>query len=821
MRHGPSGFWILIAAAGWLSACADDDPGVPGQHGQHGSIADHIMAPLGEPVPFASPEQRRTFTRGKAVAEHRFTRAEGLGPSFNVTFCAACHSRPATGGTAGNYRTFALAGVTLDGRYFPADDDLFPDHNALSDGVVRLYHYPEDEFYYGGHDFMKPALPDDLDAITHRNPVPLFGLGLLAEISEEEILSRADPNDERGDGIRGRPNYEGGVLARFGRKAQTASIVGFIRGPLFNHMGITTDPLTEEELAALPVDSSGGPSDSDVDMTPCEERDSSRGASLLIPELLRRAQAAPPAGPLCDDDDIPDPEMPNRDLFDLVSFAMLLAPPPFEELGEEGLRGQTLFDEIGCDSCHTPRLQGPRGPVPAYTDLLIHDMGPELADGVEQGDASGSEFRTQPLWGVAAAWPYLHDGRAHTLEEAILWHGGSAQPSRDRFAELPGADQDAVVEFLLSLGGREHYATRGSLAPDEPMPAAGAYGGPYRDLDSEEEERFLRGRALFDREFGYSDGVGKPEFNGDSCRACHFQPVIGGSGPRGLNVIRHGILDEHGQFAAPSTGTILHRVTTVLDALVQPESAANIFELRQTPHLFGVGLIDRIPEDQILARADPDQVDLPDDIQGRPSYTEDGRLGRFGWKAQVPSVAEFTRDAASAELGMTVAPREGFTFGELDDETPVPSPQMTEDTEELLTEFMALLAPPPRQPTPFPALAARGEELFEEIGCAACHVPQLETDDGTPVPLYSDLLLHEILSEDAVGIEDSTATMREFRTAPLWGLSQTAPYMHSGQADTIKEAILLHDGTASGVRERFRDLTEEEREALLIFLRTL
>ena len=807
--------WLALGAAVILAGCKDEDAG---QHAGHGPIAEGIMAPMGEPVPYASAEQRSIFQRGKDVATHRFTRAEGLGPSFNVTACSACHERPAIGGTAGSYRNFSLAGVTLDGRFFPADEELYPDQNALRDGVVRLYHYPEDELYYGAHDFPRPELPDDLDVVAHRNPVPLFGLGLLAEIPEEEILSRADPDDESENGISGRANFEGGVLARFGRKAQTASIVGFIRGPLFNHMGITTDPLTQEELEALPVDSSGGPDDGDVDMTPCDERDES--ASLLAPALSRRAQAAPPAGPLCDDDDIPDPEMPNEDLFDLVSFSMLLAAPEFDELNEVGRRGQELFDEIGCDDCHTPRLEGPRGPIPAYSDLLLHDMGPDLADGIEMGEASGSEFRTQPLWGVAATGPYLHDGRAHTLEEAIDWHGGEGAASRDAFSALSAGDQDAVIEFLLSLGGRDQY-TPGNLPPGAPIPEVGEYGGPYRELSADERELFTLGRELFDREFGFSEGVGLPEFNADSCRACHSIPVIGGSGPRGLNVIRHGIVDELGEFQAPSAGTILHRATAIPDALVAPEAEANVFELRQTPHVFGLGLIEQIPEETILARADPENDEVPDGISGRASFTEDGRLGRFGWKAQVPSLAEFTRDATSAELGMTVPEQDDLTFGETEDDTDVPSPQMSLDQTGLLTDFMELLGPPPSQPTPFPALAQRGEELFDDIGCAGCHVPEMETEDGTPVPLYSDLLLHETLPEDAAGIEDSTANMREFRTAPLWGLSQTAPYMHSGQADTIDEAIRLHAGDAEPAREAYLELDEDLREAVLVFLRTL
>jgi CxxC motif-containing protein (DUF1111 family) len=507
--------------------------------------------------------------------------------------------------------------------------------------------------------------------------------------------------------------------------------------------------------------------------------------------------------------------MNSRDLFDLISFVMLLAAPQLEEPTAQSNRGRLLFHEANCSACHTPRLEGPSGPIAVYSDLLLHYMGDELADGIVMGLAGGSEFRTQPLWGIVATGPYLHDGRASTIADAILAHGGEAQASRDAFAALSSSEQDDVVEFLMSLGGRGQ-ASGGLLEPDEPIAGVGEYGGPLRTLTAGEQAQFLRGRALFDKDFSLAEGAGGPRFNGDSCRACHFDPVFGGSGPRGVNVMRHGIMNAQGDFLAPSVGTILHKQTAVPDQAVVAQDSVNVYEHRQPPHVFGLGLMDLIADDAITEGADPDDED-GDGISGRVSITDGGRIGRLGWKAQVPSIAEFVRDGMAAELGLTVESQPGLTFGKIDDNDDIDDPELSAADAEDMTFFLSMLAPPPRQPQDDAAQVAQGEALFDSVGCALCHIPTLGDAEG----LYSDLLLHEILPVDSVGIEDTSANMREFRTAPLWGLSQTAPYFHSGEADTIDEAVRLHDGEAAGIRDAFEALNQDERNALLAFLETL
>jgi CxxC motif-containing protein (DUF1111 family) len=773
---------MRLAVLALLGACddtsADASSAVAAAWPGHGAIAQDISGALGAPLPTASAQQLAAFERGRTLLAHRFTRAEGLGPAFNVTFCGACHQKPAAGGSAGLYRNFLLGGkLTADGAFLPSESA------GLADGVMRLY-------FDGRADPtmpLRPAIPAGTEVFATRNPIPFFGAGLLAELSEEEILRRADPDDADGDGISGRPNYDLGYVGRFGRKAQTVSVEAFTRDPLFNHLGITSNALSEAQRAQLPVDSS-------------------RGSELGPAEYRFR-----------DTDGVADPELTAEQLFDIVSFAMLLAAPSFSELDARVEQGGAVFDALACGSCHTPRLDGPRGPLPVYSDLLLHDMGDALADGVVDREARGAEFRTQPLWGLAAVGPYLHDGRASTLAEAIAWHGGEAQPARDAFRALPAAQQEALLAFLEHLGGREQ-ASPGLLPPQTTAAEDGAWGGPLAGSTAPERTRFVAGMRLFDREFRVTEGVGAPRFNGDSCRACHFDPVLGGAGPNDVNVLRHGAVGADALYVEPAQGSVLHRQSVEFGRGIAADSGATLFELRQTPHLFGAGLVEGIARSTIEAAADPDDAD-GDGISGRAALLADGRLGRFGWKAQVPSLLEFVRDAASSELGLTVPVQPDAAFGRVHDADDVADPELSGEEQALLVDFLQRLAPPLRAAASDPEAAAQGELLFEQIGCAACHTPALASAAG-PVPLYSDLLLHA-LAADGGGISEGAAARDEYRTAPLWGVSVTAPYMHDGAAESLHEAIAAHAGEATRSREQFARLSAAEQQALLAFLGTL
>lgn len=773
--------WFVLASAAsfGLSLTACPDPTDPDLDADP-VLAQDIYGPLGAILPTATQAQRESFERGLAVATKRFDPQDGLGPLANVSFCASCHEKPVFGGSAPRYRDFFLTGTQLaDGSFIPGGHG----------GVLTSYGF------HGAP--LRPALDPGINVIAHRNAIPFFGVGLIAELSETAILANVDIDDADGDGISGRPNYDRGFVGRFGRKAQTVSIEGFIRGPLNNHLGVTSDPLTEAQKAELPVPSA-----------PADPAEALAGGGFR--------QAAAPDEPLFDDDDVPDPELRPDELFDLVSFAMLLAAPEPEDLSDNqlGLRGRDLFSEIGCADCHVPTLEGPRGLVPLYSDLLLHDMGEELGDGVVQGLAGANEFRTQPLWGIVAVGPYLHDGRADTLDQAIRWHGGESTRARTGYAGLSAADQAALLEFLASLGGREQVST-GLLPPAAAIPPAGDPGCPTEQVlaDPNLLARFEAGRELFDRDIAIEAGLG-PLFNGDGCRACHFDPVIGGSGPVDLNVMRHGTLDALGEFTAPSYGTILHKLAVPGVPRPEHDASHNMFETRQTPSLLGLGALESIDADDILALQDPEDLN-GDGIRGVAHIMPDGALGRFGWKSQVPSLREFTRDALSAEVGITVPDEPGFHFGTLSDDDDVSDPEVDSSFIDVLTFFMASLAAP--EPA---AELPEGLALFEQIGCDGCHVVELPGADG-PVRAYTDLLLHVVASDGALGIVDGQASQLMFRTAPLWGLRFSAPYMHDGAALTVDDAIMAHAGEADAVRLAYEGLSAEQQGLLLSFLEAL
>jgi CxxC motif-containing protein (DUF1111 family) len=770
-------FWgaaIFIGMGGMLAGSCTSDTLV--------EVADGIFAELGSPLPSATQDEVTAFERGRTLALRRFTPEDGLGPEFNLTFCAGCHEKPVFGGSASHYRDFLLVGNKLStGTVVPRGKNGVQRHFSLDSGR---------------------AASDELTNISAtRNPIPFFGAGLLAEIPDDEILSRADPDDEDRDGISGRVNYDGALIGRFGRKAQTARIEIFVRGPLFNHMGITSDPLSSERRANLPKFKGSGPP--------------ALLSVLLELRGIAYAQAVILDEPTVDSDDAPDPEISESELFDLVSFVLLLAAPELDAPNAQTKRGKDAFHEIGCVKCHVSALRGPRGAIPAYTDLLLHDMGDDLADGFPMQDASGREFRTQPLWGVTAVSPYLHDGRARTIDEAVRWHGGEATSIRDAYLALPTNAQQDLLAFLESLGGKAQR-TEGLLPPDASVPTVGEYGAPLSELDAGQRLLFEQGRLLFDRDFAFSEGVG-PLFNGDACRSCHFDPVIGGAGPSGVDAMRQGSFVGL-TFSVPSNGTFLPR-HAVAPARPEADTGANYFERRQTPSTLGLGLLERVPREAIEALADPGDQNR-DGISGRAHALEDGRLGRFGWKASLPSVREFVRDALSGELGMTMPNQPGMLFGAWEDGDETADPEAEVGTIDAITAFIELLAPPPRTRVDV-TLEDAGEAIFDAVGCASCHVRTLQAADGVEVHAYTDLLLHDVAGPDTLGIEEGDAGIAEFRTPPLWGLGRTAPYFHDGRASTIDDAIAEHAGEASAARSEVASLNAADREALLAFLRSL
>jgi len=248
-------------------------------------------------------------------------------------------------------------------------------------------------------------------------------MGLLQAIPEEDILGLADPDDSDGDGISGRPNLVAGALGRFGWKANVTTVEHQVAAAFLGDIGITSDLAPNETCTLV--------------QTACLE--APHGG---IPEIA-------------------------AELFDnVVFYAETLAVPARRDLDDPEVRaGARRFLDLGCGSCHTPSHVNGDDENPAlagqaifpYTDLLLHDMGPDLADDRPDGLATGSEWRTPPLWGLGLNEVvnghefFLHDGRARSVEEAILWHGGEAETSKDGFMSLTSEQRQQLLAFLSSL----------------------------------------------------------------------------------------------------------------------------------------------------------------------------------------------------------------------------------------------------------------------------------------------------------------------------------------------------------------------------------
>src|SRR5687768_16689778 len=397
------GLWGVVAVLAFtLAACSDLLTSAP----DPGDVFDG-------PVDGLSPAELSAFIRGDEEFGRRFAANTGLGPIFNDVSCAACHSGDGRGRPEN-----ALI------RIGSPDNDM---HRAFGGPQIQTRAIPG---------AVAEPLPRGATAISLRLPPPVFGAGLIEAIPESEILSRADTNDANGDGISGRPNWvmppvwvpltEPGAgaelrIGRFGRKAQTTSILQQTVEAYLQDMGITSDFLPDENRNPL----AGHPHDAV--------------------------------------DGVIDPEVPASTVFAVVNYLRLLAPPAPGAMTTERERGGTVFANIGCVSCHVPELQTGTASVAAlsnrtvtlYSDLLLHDMGDALADNRPDGQASGREWRTTPLWGLRLLRQFLngdalllHDGRARTIEEAVLLHGGEAKRARDALAALTPAQRKALLDFV-------------------------------------------------------------------------------------------------------------------------------------------------------------------------------------------------------------------------------------------------------------------------------------------------------------------------------------------------------------------------------------
>ena len=365
-----------------------------------------IEAPLvegepGAPLSGLTDEHLLRFREGRALFNRAFTPEEGLGPIFNQARCVSCHDLPESGG-------HGAEPVTRISHYDPATgcDPLTRVGGSLLQSVITP------AMREAG--LQPERTPVEATGVTLMFPPQLFGLGLVEAISEEEILSRSDPEDIDGDGISGRPGLDpDGRLARFGMRATHATLDSFIEEAIRVEMSLTTPEHPDE--------------------------------------ILPNGEPLPPGM-----DPAPDPEVDDSDIALLSDYVRFLIPTqlvtPSDPVGED------IFRDIGCAECHTPTMTTASNENPAldrkrfrvYSDLLLHDMGSELADICTPGTVPG-EWRTTPLVGLALRDQFLHHGMAADFSTVMRMHGGEASAARDAFNRLSPAAKQRLAIFLKSL----------------------------------------------------------------------------------------------------------------------------------------------------------------------------------------------------------------------------------------------------------------------------------------------------------------------------------------------------------------------------------
>ena len=364
------------------------------------------------------------------------------------------------------------------------------------------------------------------------------------------------------------------------------------------------------------------------------------------------------------------------------------------------------------------------------------------------------------------------------------------------------------------------------------------FGDPVPGLTSSQSAAFSGGKTEFASQESVADGLG-PVFNGRACGECHNQGAIGGGSERVVTrfgTITNGAFDPLAQYG----GSLIqdHAIGTADGSTYQfsPETvpaAATIVAHRRTTPLFGLGYVDAVP-DQTFADLAAQEVARGDGTAGHVNMVYNisagmNTVGKFGWKAQVPTLFQFAGDAYLNEMGITNPqfPNENCPGGDcsLLAHNPVPALNDTGDGVQAFADFMTMLGAPPRGTINGDVTA--GESTFVKIGCDACHVSSLRTGSSPVAALsnqtfhpYSDFLVHDMGSLGD-GIAQAQAGMHEMRTAPLWGLRLVTRYLHDGRAGTVDEAILAHDGQARAARDRYAALDANAKSKLLSFLGSL
>ncbi len=364
---------------------------------------------LDGPIEGLSFEQQAQFLNGDEAFAEVFTIEKGLGPVFVASQCASCHPGDGKGTPFVRFTRFGQPD-TLGNQF-------------LDFGGPQLQHKA-----IPGYE------PEKLPAgatTTNLIAPAVTGLGFLDAVSDADILALSDPKDADGDGVSGRPHWNtipdyvklrpnsvsqnGRYISRFGKKGAAYDLLHQTSGAYNQDMGVTS--LFE------PIDPYSG---------------------LEV-----------------------DPEVGTQTVHDVVFYLKTLkAPIQRNQDDPDVLAGKQIFSDIQCASCHTPTLTTSNSSISVlsnkefhpYTDLLLHDMGAELDDGYTEGYALTSEWRTPPLWGLGlsadaqgGSYFLLHDGRASSIDEAIMLHGGEAQQSRTSYTQLSGTEKELLIKFLESL----------------------------------------------------------------------------------------------------------------------------------------------------------------------------------------------------------------------------------------------------------------------------------------------------------------------------------------------------------------------------------
>jgi CxxC motif-containing protein (DUF1111 family) len=377
----------------------------------------------------------------------------------------------------------------------------------------------------------------------------------------------------------------------------------------------------------------------------------------------------------------------------------------------------------------------------------------------------------------------------------------------------------------------------GSLALTPALTPPSDFGQPLAGLPGAELERFDAGLDEFNEVETADAGLG-PTFNDVSCGTCHLSPAAGGGSE--ILETRFGRMGSDGKFdGMPEFGGSLIQkngigVAGVCEYLAElVPGDATIFADRRTTPLFGLGLVDATPDLTFYAiRAE--ELLNPDGIAGKVSVvpnisTGKNGVGKFGWKAQNPTLFQFSGDAYVNEMGVTSPqfPDENCPGGDCNALSCNPAPGLNDDGSGVaaFADFMTFLAPPPRGPVT--ASAAAGELVFRGIGCVGCHRSVIRTGSNPVAALdkvlyhpWSDFLLHD-MGALGDGITQNNATGKLMRTAPLWGVRKITRFLHDGRATTYAQAILAHDGQGRKSRDRFAALPGWQKSLLYAFLGSL